>query len=319
MKIGIMGLGNIAHRVAKGIKFAKNAELYAAASRDIQKAETFKKQYEASKAYGDYETMLQDAKVELIYICTPNMLHFEHIMLCLQKHKHVLCEKPLVSNHEQLKTCFAYAKKQGCFLMEAEKTLFTPLNQRLQKMVLEDEVIGKLKYIEAGYGADMQLSQHDEKHWLFRKEDSGSFYDVGVYPICYANFFASSAISNMQIMKHCAPQGFDLTTQAMLGYENGIMAYLRSSWDTDFLNKAYLYGEKGVIITENFWKNTKAILRKGDREEVIFMPMESDFTGEIEHAVTCIESGLLQSPVLSQKESEEIMNVLMKMHTGVCV
>ena len=108
--VGIMGLGQIAHRVAKGICYAENAELYAVGSRSLEKAREFQRLYGAQKIYDSYERLLQDPQVEMVYICTPNHLHFEHIQNALRHGKHVLCEKPLVANAEQLKECFQLAR-----------------------------------------------------------------------------------------------------------------------------------------------------------------------------------------------------------------
>ncbi len=78
--IGIMGLGKISHRVAKGIAYAHNAQLYAVASRNIAHAQDFQKQHPCPKAYGSYEELLHDPQVDMVYICTPNYLHYTHIM-----------------------------------------------------------------------------------------------------------------------------------------------------------------------------------------------------------------------------------------------
>ena len=147
IRVGIMGLGQIAHRVAKGICYAENAELYAVGSRSLEKAGEFQRLYGAQKIYDSYERLLQDPQVEMVYICTPNHLHFEHIQNALRHGKHVLCEKPLVANAEQLKECFELARSSNLFLMEAEKTLFTPLNRKLKQLVKEG-VIGQLRYVE---------------------------------------------------------------------------------------------------------------------------------------------------------------------------
>lgn len=319
MNIGIIGLGHIAQRVSRGITFAQDATLYAVASRDIKKATIFKEEHQAYVAYGSYEEMLMDENVDMVYICTPNMLHIEHIMMCLKHKKHVLCEKPFVSNMKQLKQCFAYAKQQGCFLMEAQKTLFTPLNRLLKSMV-EGGAIGKLQYIEAGYCANMQLDTKEKDSWLFHLETGGSFYDVGVYPICYSNYFASANVRHVNVMKRIDIRtGIDQSAQALLGYENGVMSYVRSSWGIDMINQAYLYGSEGVIITDNFWKSTTAILRKDGHDELIKVEMQSDFTGEIEHACECIMAGLLESPILSETKSEEIMKIIEKIHECDCV
>ena len=101
IRVGIMGLGQIAHRVAKGICYAENAELYAVGSRSLEKAGEFQRLYGAQKIYDSYERLLQDPQVEMVYICTPNHLHFEHIQNALRHGKHVLCEKPMALDSKQ--------------------------------------------------------------------------------------------------------------------------------------------------------------------------------------------------------------------------
>lgn len=309
LQVAIIGLGSISHRVAKGVQFAKNANLYAVASRNMEKATAFQKQYDAQVAYGSYEEVVSDENVDLVYICTPNYLHYDHIMLCLKHQKHVLCEKPFVTNEEQLTECFAYAKQQHCFLMEAEKTLFTPLNQKIKQMV-EEGVIGELQYIEGSYG--YYLDEHDvpKDFWGYRKEDGGCSYDVGVYPICYANYFADAPLHKIQVMKQCDDKGYDVFMQALLEYENGRRASVRSAWNMDMCNKGFLYGTQGYIETENFWKNTTATLVLNGERTPISVTMESDFTGEIEHAASCIEQNMIESYIISEKNSLEIMKVL---------
>lgn len=305
----VMGLGGIAKRVIEGIVLTPSACLYAVASRDASKAEAIRKSSGAKKAYGDYEAMLEDPLVDVVYICTPNYLHHAHIMAALAHHKHVICEKPLVSNEAQLRECFAYAKEQQCFLMEAEKTLFTPLNQKIKEMI-EDGVIGKVSYIEGSYGFLLPSEGLSASYWGYRKEDGGCFYDVGVYPICYANYFADSEIKQVQYCETRAARGYVDFAQALITYQNGVIASVRSSWKMELENWGVIYGEKGYIRTKQFWKSKRAELVTKERIVPIEVEMESDFSGEIAHVCTCLTKGLLQSDRLGEKESMEIMKVL---------
>lgn len=312
MNIAILGLGNIAKRVAIGIKEAKKAELYAVASRDIKKAEQFKEVYGASVAYDNYECMLLDDNVDLVYICTPNHLHYEQIKMCIDHNKHVLCEKPLVSNAQEIKELFAYAKAHHCFLMEAEKTLFTPLNKKIKDMV-QQKVIGNLLSIRADYCYNILELQFPKEHWTFDKQYGGCSYDVGVYPICFANYYANDEISQLNANGVSYQQfSCDFTMCANITYQNGVIATVNSSWLYTTPNKGcgYLYGEDGYIEIPAFWKGKEAYLIKHGQKETISVDMKSDFTGEIEHAVDCIEKGLLQSPILDEHASLEIMKVL---------
>lgn len=311
LNFGIIGIGNIAHRVAKGILCSPKANLYAVASRNKENAKEFKEQYGAEKAYGSYEELLNDSEVDVVYICTPNALHFDQIMLCLSYGKHVVCEKPMVADEVQVKKLFAEARRKGCFLMEAEKTMFTPLNVKLKQMVREG-VIGKLQAIRAEYSYDV-LKEVDTDHWVLGKEMGGSAYDIGVYPISFAHFMAGSKMQDLQVEKLMHPEySCDFGMQADILYENGVYGFLKTNWfyTAEHKGSAILAGDEGYIKVPAFWKSTKAYLYKDGKVEEISVEMESDFEGEVTHAAECIEKGLLESPVLGEEMSLEIVRVV---------
>lgn len=309
--VGIIGLGNIANRVAKGILCSEKACLYAVASRSIDNAKSFADKYGALSYYGSYEEMLNDSKMDLVYICTPNTLHYEQIKLCLSHGKHVICEKPMVKNEEQVRELFALARDKGCFLMEAEKTMFTPLNKKIKEMISEGE-IGNLHTIRAQYCSD-GLDGLSLDHWVLGDEFGGCTYDIGVYPICFAHFYADSKIKEFQAEAVKSPDfKCDFGMDADVFYENGIYANVRSNWfyQAENKGKAVLVGDKGYFEIPAYWKGNKAYLHKDGVITEITVNMESDFEGEITHAVECIEAGLLESPVLGEEMSLEIIRVV---------
>lgn len=309
--VGIIGLGNIANRVAKGVLCSEKSCLYAVASRSIDNAKSFANKYGALSYYGSYEEMLNDPKVDLVYICTPNTLHYEQIKLCLSHGKHVICEKPMVKNEEQVRALFALARDKGCFLMEAEKTMFTPLNKKIKEMISEG-VIGKLHTIRAQYCSD-GLDGLSLDHWVLGEEFGGCTYDIGVYPICFAHFYADSKIKEFQAEAVKSPDfKCDFGMDADVFYENGIYANVRSNWfyQAENKGKAVLVGDKGYFEIPAYWKGNKAYLHKDGVITEITVNMASDFEGEITHAVECIEAGLLESPVLGEEMSVEIIRVV---------
>ena len=310
VNFGIIGLGNIAQRVAKGILCSSKAKLYAVASRDKENAEKFKEKFFAEVAYDSYEDLLNDPKVEVVYICTPNYLHYDQIMKCLLHKKHVVCEKPMVENEQQEKEVFAKAREMGCFLMEAEKTMFTPLNVKLKQMV-ENGVIGKLHAIRAEFSFDV-LKDVDADHWVLGKEMGGSAYDIGVYPISFSHFFADSKVSEFETQKLPHPKfPCDFGMQSHVRYENGVDAFLQSNWyyTPEHKGCGILAGAEGYIEIPAFWKSNKAYLHKNGSVEEISVEMESDFEGEVSHAASCIEKGLIESPVLGEEMSLQIIRI----------
>ena len=308
--IAILGLGNIANRVAKGVICSPKAYLYAVASRNVENAKKFAEKYAASVYYGSYEEMLKDPKVDLVYICTPNTFHYDQIKLCLSYGKHVICEKPMVKNEEQVRELFAMAREQGCFLMEAEKTMFTPLNKKIKEMINQGE-IGKLHTIRAQYCSE-GLEGLPLDHWVLGEDFGGCTYDIGVYPICAAHFYADSSMKEFQaeaVKSSDFKCDFGMDTDIF--YENGIYANVRSNWfyQAENKGKAILVGDKGYFEIPSYWKGNKAYLHKDGIVTEIEVAMESDFEGEITHAVECIEEGLTESPILGEEMSVEIIRV----------
>ncbi|MCR4902434.1 MAG: Gfo/Idh/MocA family oxidoreductase, partial [Butyrivibrio sp.] len=100
-RIGIMGTGNIAEKMAKTIKSTKGVINYAVGSRDLQRAQEFAKTNGVKKAYGSYEELVNDPKVSLIYVATPHSEHFDNVKLAISAGKAVLCEKAFMLNEKQ--------------------------------------------------------------------------------------------------------------------------------------------------------------------------------------------------------------------------
>lgn len=315
IQFAILGCGNIANRVANGILHAKEASLYAVASRSEERALQYKEKYGAKVYYTDYEKLCQDENVDVIYICTPNQWHYSQIEMCLSHHKNVVCEKPMVKNQTQVKALFQKAKEVNCFLMEAHKTCFTPLNQLIKKRLDANE-FGKIISIQADYSFDVR-GFYGPDSWAMDPEFGGCSFDIGVYPTCFAHFMANSKVKEMTgypILQDGIQADFGMMTQ--IQYENGILAQLNSSWlhTTPDKGKALLVCEKGTIEIPAFWKGNRAIIHKGMEEEIVTVNMESDFTGEVEEVARCIENEWLESPTMGCDSSCEIIKVIKKVN-----
>ena len=83
MRVGIIGAGRIAVVMAETLRKMRGVEAYAIASRSLEKAQAFAFEHGMTKAYGSYEEMLQDKKLDLVYIATPHTLHLTHAKLCI--------------------------------------------------------------------------------------------------------------------------------------------------------------------------------------------------------------------------------------------
>jgi predicted dehydrogenase len=313
INIAVIGLGNISKRVIEGIKFVKDAKLYCVASRDINKALNFKEKYDAEVAYGSHDDVYKDKNIDLVYLCTPNHLHYDQIMSCLNNGKHVICEKPMVSSIKEINELFDYAKRKNLFLMEAEKTVFTNLHKELKK-VLENGEIGEIISIRADYSYNVSYFNFPKNHWVFDEKYGGCLKDVGVYPICFSNSIADSKVKNVIGKKYINNEyKCDFGGIGIIEYENGIKAVIECCWFYDSVDRGYavIFGTKGKIHVPNYWKGNKFKIILDNKEiKEIEVKQNSDFEGEIQEAVDMIKNNKIESPIMSREKTIEIMKVI---------
>lgn len=242
--------------MAAAVKAIENrgVEAYAVASRSLEKAEKFAKDYGFGRAYGSYEELAKDPAVDLIYIATPHSEHYNNILLCLEHGKNLLVEKAFTANALMASEVIALAEEKGVFLSEAMWTRFLPAVQMVKDLILAGK-IGKVESVEADFS--MPLS-HIER---LRKPElaGGALLDLGIYSLTFADIFLTDAeiagAENhiVQTKTHCVKfdTGVDATDWIDLVYANGQVAHLKTSMVAPLKNEGLIYGEGGFIRVQN--------------------------------------------------------------------
>ena len=158
-KVGIIGAGHIARKMAHTLRDMEGVEPYAVASRNQENAEGFACEWGFTRAYGSYEDLADDPEVQLIYIATPHSHHFEQARMCLEKGKPVLCEKAFTANAEQAETLIRLSKEKQVFLTEAIWTRYMPFSETLRELV-DGGTIGRVMMLTAkGQGRDREAAE----------------------------------------------------------------------------------------------------------------------------------------------------------------
>lgn len=309
IKIGILGCGKIAHRFVKGAFETSNTSVTACATRDLERAQQFADLYRIKSVYADYEALVSDPEIDAIYVATPPFMHEEHIRLCLNHNKHVISEKPFVSNAEIASELFQLAKSKNLLLMEANKTVFTPIWIDIKRKIQENK-IGEIMYAEGSYTYRFPM----DDHWVFDKDRmGGGMFDVGVYPLTVSLYLFGLDIKQMMKMKILNTKGSDDLTHMLIQYPNQKMVSVKGGIGIETDNHYTIYGTEGKIRCPRFSKsNYYFIERYGSEEETIRFDFNSEFAFEIEHFSKCIEEGLIESPVMSQAMTETILNLINK-------
>ncbi len=174
---GVLGTAAIAANCTiPGMKKAGNCELYAIAGRSEEKVRQYQEKFGFQVGYVGYEALLQDSKVEAVYIPLPNHIHKQWVIAALRAGKHVLCEKPLALNAQDAQEMFQVAEECGVYLMEAYAYLHGAYVESLCQDVASG-IIGDLVYIDTGF-----VTQGYRKDFRLHKPlGGGMIYDLGCY------------------------------------------------------------------------------------------------------------------------------------------
>ena len=303
MKTVIFGCGKIAKRIAKGFEFVKNNQLVGFASRDIQKAQTYAEEFNV-ELFGDYEYFLNNKDIDCVYIATYNINHYELIKNCLNHNKHVLCEKPMLSNIKDNEELFELAKKNNCLLMEAMKAVFLPINIKVKEMI-QNKTIGDIKYIEASF---VRGPRHPENHWIYDLKTGGALKDLGSYCAAIMNYMTNIKPKVITKTTNKTDTLADTISEVYLDYD-GISGHLLVSNEISGESSLRIYGTKGFVVIPEFWKVGKGYyVIDGERFE-IQEEMINDFYYEIQHFTDLINNKIYESPIMSRDASNNIILV----------
>ena len=141
MKIGIIGAGWIADKMAETLTGLDSSMKYAIAARDADRAAKFASQWGFEKSYGSYRELVEDPDMDLVYIATPHSHHFEHASMAIDAGKPVLCEKAFTANAREADALLNLAHKKGIFITEAIWTRYMPLSMKVKEL-LDSGAIG---------------------------------------------------------------------------------------------------------------------------------------------------------------------------------
>ena len=307
---GIIGLGKIAKKFAADVRKTKGAKLYAVASRDFEKAESFASEFGAHLSFDSYENLLKNSKVEAVYIATPHSLHFKHTMLALQYGKAVLCEKPFAMNSQEVATMIATAREQNILLMEALWTYFLPHYQfTLQQ--LQSQRFGKILKLEADFGFAPLI---DFRSRVFKKDlGGGSLLDIGIYPIFAALSTLAKPI-DIDAKAYFLENGVDESCEMVFNYDDGVKAFLKSTLVEKTPTEAIFTCEKGIVkINSRFHEPSSVTLMENGKEETFTFDTKTiGYSYEIEHFNELFRNGITESPVMTHQMSKDLIELLDK-------
>lgn len=312
MKIGILGAGGIAVTMANTLNGMKqngeDVELYAIAARDADRAEAFAKKHGFRKSFGSYEEMLADTALELVYIATPHSHHYEHIKLCLNHGKHVLCEKAFTANTKQAEEVLAMAEQKRLLLTEAIWTRYMPSREMLNDVV-SSGVIGKITSLSANLGYVI----HKVPRIMEPALAGGALLDLTVYPINAALMIFGDDIRKIDAMCVKTETGVDGQDTVVFTYNDGKMATMYTTIFAQSDRRVMINGDNGYILVENVNNYERIQVYNLERELIEDYPVPEQITGyeyEVRSAMKAISEGRIECPEMPHSETIKVMKLM---------
>ncbi len=243
LRVGIIGPGHIAQKMAQTIKRLDGFCPYSVASRSIEKAESFKQKYGFLKTYSSYEEMLQDENVDLVYIATPHSLHYEQMLLCLKYKKPVLCEKAFTTSLKDTMDIYKKFEDEKVFISEALWTSFLPSRQYIKEMLYDKKKIGNIQSMTAQFKVPLM---HKERVTQ-RKLGGGVIMDIGIYPLTFIFRTLGFDYDSYEINDIVYKNGVDVKEELTFNYKDGIKGVCKVDGTTKLTLTVKIVGDKGKM------------------------------------------------------------------------
>ena len=243
IKWAVLGTGVIANQMAQAlIKNGKN--IYSVANRTHQKAVDFAQKYNIGKVYDNMNDVFTDPEVDVVYITTPHNTHLEFMKKAIENGKHILVEKSITLNSDELNEAISLAKEKGVIIGEAMTIFHMPIYKKLNE-ILESGALGKVNLITMNFGS---FKEYDMTNRFFNRNlAGGAMLDIGVYALSFIRWFMDSKPNNLVSQVKSAPTGVDEQTGLLLTNEEGQMASVMLSLHSKQPKRGMVSCEKGYI------------------------------------------------------------------------
>ncbi|MGD8901966.1 MAG: Gfo/Idh/MocA family oxidoreductase [Anaerolineae bacterium] len=306
---GILGTGWIANEFAQGLMCLPDAELVAVGSRTPESAQRFAERYGVPHRHSGYEALARDAHVDVIYVATPNPLHREHTMLCLEAGKPVLCEKPFALNAREAEDMIRFAREKKLFLMEAMWSRFFPLMGELRTLLAQG-AIGDVQILAADLCFHFDFDPSDRRY--DPNLGGGALLDLGVYLVSLASMIMGPP-SRIGGLGHLGETGVDEQAGIVLGYEQGQVSTLFTSVRIDSPVEAVIIGTGGRIRLHPMWihPNKLTLSVAGQEPTTIERPFDGNgYQFEAAEVMRCLRAGKLENDVMTLNETLSIIQTM---------
>ncbi|HFI0164304.1 TPA: Gfo/Idh/MocA family protein [Streptococcus suis] len=297
LNFGIIGTSDISHKFISSAHLSKYFQLSAIFSRKMETAVSFSTNYENVILYTEWIKFLS-APIDLVYIASPNALHFEQAKAVLSAGKHVIIEKPMVSTPQELAQLRQIAQENGVFLFEAARNYHEEAIEII-KDFLKDKTIWGANFSYAKYSSKMPDLLAGQTPNIFSTDFSGgALMDLGVYTL-YTAIGLFGRPNAARYAAHQLPSSIDLNGTGQLIYDDFLVSIQAGKNITSNL-PSEIYTSEGTLTLNACQHISSAIFTKHDGSQIV-LPIQAQEDPMLEEAQAIAQVILQNNHELAEK------------------
>ena len=297
LKIGMIGTNFISDDFCAAAAQVPGAELSAVYSRKQETGDAFAARHGIPQVYTDYDEFL-DSGLDAVYVASPNFAHCAQTLKALNHKKHVLCEKVMAVNEQEVRSMIDCARQNNVVLLEAMRPDFDPAYDLIEQNLPR---IGKLRR------ATFEFCQYSSRYDSFREGiiqnafnpelGNAAVMDIGVYCI-HSLVRLFGAPKNVKAFSTKLSNGFDGSGIVLMEYEDMTAEAIYSKIAVS-VTPSVLQGEDGSIMIDYISKpetislrlreGSRDTLKGGTIEELPYTPVKNNMIFEIQEFLKLIE------------------------------
>ena len=315
LRWGILGTARINRRVIPAMRLARRSELVAVASRDRARAEHYAAEWSIPRGVAGYQSLLDDASIDAVYVPLPNTDHVPWTLAAIAAGKHVLCEKPLALEATDVDRIAAAAAAAGVIVEEGFMYRHEPLTGRVIAL-LNDGAIGTVRAVISGFTFALESPANIR---LDRALGGGALWDVGSYPVTYAQLIAGREPKMVVGTARWHESGVDEEFTGMLHFDpGGVTATIYAGFRTAYRTWLEVIGSNGSLTVSNPFRpgplETLELERDGVAQRIEVIGSPEIFVREIEDFEASVLDGAPQ--IVSLAESRRTAATLAALHAA---
>ena len=216
LKLGIIGTGAISHHFVKAAHASGQYQLVAVYSRNLETAEQFARRYSNVQLFDQMDAFLMSS-FDVVYIASPNSLHYSQAKMALSAGKHVILENPAVTQPQEWQDLVQTGKEHHCFIFEAARNYHEDAFATIKSFLADKQILGA-DFNFAKYSSKMpELLAGQTPNVFSDRFAGGALMDLGIYPIYAAvRMFGKPTHATYQAQK--LDNSIDLNGDGVLSY-----------------------------------------------------------------------------------------------------